>query len=323
MELRRPRHRGQRGLTLPELLVSIVILSIIAGALGEAFNIGLRTLGNAAATSELVGSHDLVALEEFISGDIARASCLAAPLQTTVPSGVTPTPCANSVAKSPSTCDPTYGAWSTSNPQGYFLCSAWYDGASGGGTQVTYPSASTLTDASAAWTTNQWAGSVVTVTLSNGNQHVTATVASNTGTTLTVVGHWSTNPSAGNSYVLNTGCRTAWYWEQSPTVDNTGALWRSEYNATTGTTSTQRLTTGAFALDVVPKSGSPTPGVSWTAVQTTVAPKYAWANFVTIVATQQLAAKATYTAATTTFYAVPQNADPLSSAAPGGVQSPC
>ncbi len=59
----------------------------------------------------------------------------------------------------------------------------------------------TLVDASKAWATNQWAGAVVTVTLSN-NSTETATIATNTANTITMTAPWTITPSPGNAYVL-------------------------------------------------------------------------------------------------------------------------
>jgi hypothetical protein len=59
----------------------------------------------------------------------------------------------------------------------------------------------TLVDASKSWAANQWAGAVVTVTLSN-NSTETDTVASNTANTLTMSAPWAITPSAGNAYVV-------------------------------------------------------------------------------------------------------------------------
>jgi hypothetical protein len=61
--------------------------------------------------------------------------------------------------------------------------------------------ANTLADGTKAWTTNQWAGAIVTVTLSN-NSTETRTIASNTPNTLTVSAAWSPTPSPGNAYAI-------------------------------------------------------------------------------------------------------------------------
>ncbi len=108
----RPRHRSAAGLTLIELLVAISILAMIGAALGGAFAIGLRALGPGGTQERLAGSHDLLAFEQQISADVARADCLAAPGQTTIPTGG----CGASVQHAPSTCGSSY-----------LLCTAWYE----------------------------------------------------------------------------------------------------------------------------------------------------------------------------------------------------
>ena len=107
----RPRHRSAAGLTLIELLVAVSILAMIGAALGGAFAIGLRALGPGGTQERLAGSHDLLAFEQQISADVARADCLAAPGQTTIPTGG----CGASVQRAPSTCGTAY-----------LLCMAWY-----------------------------------------------------------------------------------------------------------------------------------------------------------------------------------------------------
>jgi prepilin-type N-terminal cleavage/methylation domain-containing protein len=84
---RRRRHRTQLGLTLIELLVGLAILATIVGSLAGAFEIGLKILAPGNAQARLTGSHDLLAFEQQIGADVARAVCLAAPGQTAVPSG--------------------------------------------------------------------------------------------------------------------------------------------------------------------------------------------------------------------------------------------
>ncbi|HWW08896.1 MAG TPA: prepilin-type N-terminal cleavage/methylation domain-containing protein [Candidatus Acidoferrales bacterium] len=114
MELNRPRRsrrRGSAGLTLIELLVAITVLAMIGGALGGAFAIGIRALGPGGSQERLAGSHDLLAFEQQIGADVARADCLAAPGQVSIPTGG----CKASVQNGPSTCGAKY-----------VLCLAWY-----------------------------------------------------------------------------------------------------------------------------------------------------------------------------------------------------
>jgi prepilin-type N-terminal cleavage/methylation domain-containing protein len=117
----RHRLRGQLGLTLPELVVAMAVLSIIAGSIAGAFGIGLRLLGPAGAPARLTLSADLLAFEQQIGADVARADCLAAPAQTSIPT----TGCTLSVEKNPSsTCGTAFSQ--SNNPTGYVLCLAWY-----------------------------------------------------------------------------------------------------------------------------------------------------------------------------------------------------
>ncbi|MEO8899614.1 MAG: hypothetical protein ABI473_13175 [Candidatus Dormibacter sp.] len=76
------------------------------------------------------------------------------------------------------------------------------------GPTVTYTqrgrrSQGTLVDTSKVWRTNQWAGAVVTVDVSN-NTPETAIVAGNTADTLTMTSRWTPTPSPGDAYVVST-----------------------------------------------------------------------------------------------------------------------
>jgi hypothetical protein len=59
----------------------------------------------------------------------------------------------------------------------------------------------TLVDGTKTWATNQWAGALVTVTLSNTSTE-TLTVSSNTSNTLTMSAPWAPEPSPGNAYAI-------------------------------------------------------------------------------------------------------------------------
>lgn len=81
-------------------------------SLAGAITIGLKVIGPGGAQVQLVGSNDVLALEQQVGKDVNRAVCLAAPGQTPIPTGG----CANSVQKtSGSTCG-----------TGYLLCIGWY-----------------------------------------------------------------------------------------------------------------------------------------------------------------------------------------------------
>jgi prepilin-type N-terminal cleavage/methylation domain-containing protein len=112
----RRRYRGQHGFTVTELLVSLAILGAIGASIAGAFAIGFKTLGPGGAQAKLTGSNDLIAFEQQIGADVARAVCLAAPSQTPIPT----TGCTSSVNKVTGTGS-TCGAANT-----YQLCLAWY-----------------------------------------------------------------------------------------------------------------------------------------------------------------------------------------------------
>jgi hypothetical protein len=99
-------------------------------------------------------------------------------------------------------------------------------------------------DVTKAWATNQWAGAVVTVTLSN-NSTVTDTVASNTGKTLTMSSPWAVTPSAGNAYtvLLTTVSYT------SNTLTDTSKNWIT--NQWVGAIVTVTLSNGSTETDTV------------------------------------------------------------------------
>jgi hypothetical protein len=84
--------------------------------------------------------------------------------------------------------------------------------------QIGYTS-TTLVDATKNWTTN-WAGALVTVTLSNSTE--TDTVASNTANTLTMTSPWAVTPSPGNGYTL---LLTTVTYPTSTTLKDTSKNW--------------------------------------------------------------------------------------------------
>lgn len=66
---------------------------------------------------------------------------------------------------------------------------------------ATAGAATTLTNSGKAWATNQWANSQLRITGGTGTGQI-RTVASNTGTVLTVSAAWTTNPDATSTYSL-------------------------------------------------------------------------------------------------------------------------
>ncbi|MGH7687167.1 MAG: hypothetical protein ACREN2_10175 [Candidatus Dormibacteria bacterium] len=112
---------------MTELLVSTAVLGLVMASLAGAIGIGLRVIGPGGAQAQLVGSNDVLALEQQVGKDVNRAVCLAAkpppdppPPPTYIPPPPIPTGgCTNSVQK-------TGGAGSTCGPGYYLLCIAWY-----------------------------------------------------------------------------------------------------------------------------------------------------------------------------------------------------
>lgn len=93
-----------------------------------------------------------------------------------------------------------------------------YEGAPATTGNASSGSASTITDNTAAWSTNQWAGYTVEITAGTGSGQ-TATIVSNTSQAITRSGTWSTNPDTTSDYAV--------YWpgaSLSSALANPGAL---------------------------------------------------------------------------------------------------
>ncbi len=103
----------EQGFTLIEILVSLSILAIIAGAIAAAFSVGLATLTPGGPQARLAGAHDLAFLEQILGKDGARAACI------TVNSSV--------YGQTPTTCASTTGYGQTACAAGgpALLCFAW------------------------------------------------------------------------------------------------------------------------------------------------------------------------------------------------------
>lgn len=67
---------GERAFTMIEVLVSLAIVAILAGAIAAAFTTGLRIVAPGGVTDRLSGAKDLALLEQILGRDGSRASCL-------------------------------------------------------------------------------------------------------------------------------------------------------------------------------------------------------------------------------------------------------
>lgn len=106
--------RRQRGFTLTEVLISIALLALVGASLAGAFGVGLRVLGPGGAQASLQTNNDVLAFEQQIGADVARASCLAAG-STLLPSGGC------------STFETTVGGSPSKRcPVAYQFCVGWY-----------------------------------------------------------------------------------------------------------------------------------------------------------------------------------------------------
>lgn len=74
------RKRGQQcGFTLVEVIVAMAVTAVIGGAIVGAFAATTRTLTPGGSKDRLSGAHDLSFLEQNLSRDAARSSCITAP----------------------------------------------------------------------------------------------------------------------------------------------------------------------------------------------------------------------------------------------------
>jgi prepilin-type N-terminal cleavage/methylation domain-containing protein len=85
----RHRHRHERGFTLIEIVVSMSVLAIMAGAIMGAYTLALRTIATnsqstcsvsaGCPTDRLAAAHDVSVFEQQLGQDGARAACILVP----------------------------------------------------------------------------------------------------------------------------------------------------------------------------------------------------------------------------------------------------
>lgn len=115
---------------------------------------------------------------------------------------------------------------------------------------ATAGAATTLTNGAKAWATNQWANYQVRITAGTGIGQI-RTIASNTGTVLTVSAAWTTNPDATSQYVIEA---------------NEDYLYLLGNNAVTMYRYTISSNTWAALSPAVARSGAPIAGMTANAI---------------------------------------------------------
>jgi hypothetical protein len=111
---------------------------------------------------------------------------------------------------------------------------------------ATAGSANTLTNSAKAWATNQWTNSQIRITAGTGAGQI-RTVASNTGTVITVSANWTTNPDATSQYSIEGNDDFLYYMG-----NNAVTLYRYSISGNTWTTLTP----------VAARGGAPGAGMS-------------------------------------------------------------
>lgn len=72
----RSAHTAESGLTLIEVIVSLVILAIVTGAVAGVFFVSFKAVAPSGPQARLFGAHDLTILEQSLGRDAARAACI-------------------------------------------------------------------------------------------------------------------------------------------------------------------------------------------------------------------------------------------------------
>jgi prepilin-type N-terminal cleavage/methylation domain-containing protein len=112
-------HRHEGGMTLIELLVSIAVLAVIGSVISVVFDAGIKALGTGGAGDRITGVHDISIIEQQLSADVTRASCIStAPFLPATRYGR----CGNAIPGPPV---PASAPFNCSSGSPAYLCVAW------------------------------------------------------------------------------------------------------------------------------------------------------------------------------------------------------
>jgi prepilin-type N-terminal cleavage/methylation domain-containing protein len=107
------RRTSERGFTLIEAVVSIAILSIVAGTMATVFSVGFHVVAAGGPKDRMTGAHDFMVLEQALGKDAARAACFQ--VQGTV------------YGQTSSTCSSSSAYGQVSGCSSALLCIGWPD----------------------------------------------------------------------------------------------------------------------------------------------------------------------------------------------------
>lgn len=83
MTARRASRTGERGFTLVEVLVCLALLAIVGAVMGVVFTVGMRSiLAPGASRDRLTAASDAISVQQLLSTDVRRATCIAVPSAT-------------------------------------------------------------------------------------------------------------------------------------------------------------------------------------------------------------------------------------------------
>ena len=174
------------------------------------------------------------------------------------------------------------------------------------GTSTAAGTTTTLTDSSASWTPNQWAGDFVTTSVTGGSIYP---IVSNTATTLTTSGTFSTPPAVGTTFTIILNQATPppdLAVSSSGVVTEVGTLAPGTYNiGGTGTDSAYQSGFWTYALTVTapPPTNTPAATTSTTAATTSTTA----ATTITTAATTSTTVSGTTTTTNPNQGAVPES----------------